>query len=112
MCAQRPYCIHFQFDENINNSIFMLKGHAALTLRSRLKCIMVREDEDTDINLQLPIDTLVLNEIVIDRGSSSYLSNIDLFLDGKYITSVQGDGNFFFFWSHNVDYHHTRMNVL
>lgn len=34
----------------------------------------------------------MLNEVVIDRGPSPYLSNIDLFLDGKYITSVQGDG--------------------
>ena len=35
---------------------------------------------------------LVLNEVVIDRGPSPYLSNIDLYLDGKLITSVQGDG--------------------
>lgn len=28
----------------------------------------------------------------MDRGPSPYLSNIDLFLDGKHITSVQGDG--------------------
>ncbi|KAH8245914.1 hypothetical protein KR038_011801 [Drosophila bunnanda] len=35
---------------------------------------------------------LVLNEVVINRGPSPYLSNIDIFLDGKYITSVQGDG--------------------
>lgn len=34
----------------------------------------------------------VLNEVVIDRGPSPYLCNIDLFLDGKHITSVQGDG--------------------
>lgn len=34
----------------------------------------------------------VLNEVVVDRGPSPYLSNIDLFLDGKHITSVQGDG--------------------
>lgn len=34
----------------------------------------------------------MLNEVVIDRGPSPYLSNIDLFLDGKHITSVQGDG--------------------
>ena len=33
---------------------------------------------------------LVLNEVVIDRGPSPYLSNIDLYLDGKLITSVQG----------------------
>lgn len=29
---------------------------------------------------------------MVDRGPSPYLSNIDLFLDGKHITSVQGDG--------------------
>lgn len=29
---------------------------------------------------------------MIDRGPSPYLCNIDLFLDGKHITSVQGDG--------------------
>ena len=34
---------------------------------------------------------LVLNEVVIDRGPSPYLSNIDLYLDGKLITSVQGN---------------------
>ena len=31
-------------------------------------------------------------QVVIDRGPSPYLSNIDLYLDGKLITSVQGDG--------------------
>lgn len=39
-----------------------------------------------------PSSFLVLNEVVIDRGPSPYLSNIDLYLDGKHITSVQGDG--------------------
>lgn len=43
-----------------------------------------------------PSTILVLNEVVIDRGPSPYLSNIDLFLDGKHITSVQGDGKYEF----------------
>ena len=34
----------------------------------------------------------VLNEVVVDRGSSSFLSNVDLFIEGRYVTSVQGDG--------------------
>lgn len=34
----------------------------------------------------------VLNEVVLDRGPSSYLSNVDLFLDGHLITTVQADG--------------------
>lgn len=29
---------------------------------------------------------------MIDRGPSSYLSNVDVYLDGHLITTVQGDG--------------------
>jgi NAD+ kinase len=95
------------FQEQVTN---VLEGHAALTLRSRLRCIIVRkhierkdsDDSSSDQHLDsastsshqaLPsTNILVLNEVVIDRGPSPYLSNIDLFLDGKHITSVQGDG--------------------
>lgn len=42
----------------------------------------------------------VLNEVVVDRGPSSYLSNVDLYLDGRLITSVQGDGEFIVTWCH------------
>jgi len=35
---------------------------------------------------------LVLNEVVVNRGTSQYLCNLDLFLEGRQITSVQGDG--------------------
>lgn len=34
----------------------------------------------------------MLNEVVLDRGPSSYLGNIDLYIEGKHVTSVQGDG--------------------
>jgi hypothetical protein len=35
---------------------------------------------------------LVLNEAVIDRGSSSYLSSLDCYCDNRMITTVQADG--------------------
>lgn len=35
---------------------------------------------------------MVLNEVVLDRGLSPFLSNLDLYIEGKYITTVQGDG--------------------
>lgn len=76
------------------NFIFYSSGHAALTLRSRLRCIVVRKNEESDQALHPPVTILVLNDIVIDRGPSPYLSNIDLYLDGKLITSVQGDGKY------------------
>jgi len=30
--------------------------------------------------------------VVLDRGLSPFLTNLDLYIDGKYITTVQGDG--------------------
>jgi len=106
-----PFQFH-NFQEQVTN---VLEGHAALTLRSRLRCIIVRKSANENssssssrkeseapasngrimdaANNTLPsTNILVLNEVVIDRGPSPYLSNIDLFLDGKHITSVQGDG--------------------
>ncbi|XP_028135807.2 NAD kinase isoform X5 [Diabrotica virgifera virgifera] len=81
------------FQEQVNN---VLEGHAALTLRSRLRCIVMKkgdgQNKSNDKPTKVPTNVLVLNEVVIDRGPSPYLSNIDLFLDGKHITSVQGDG--------------------
>lgn len=76
----------FQFENFQEQVTNVLEGHAALTLRSRLRCIILRRNEES----KSPTSLLVLNEVVVDRGPSPYLSNIDLFLDGKYITSVQG----------------------
>lgn len=102
-----PFQFH-NFNEQVTN---VLEGHAALTLRSRLRCIIVRKpnsiktthtesfvetssynDSSSSGSTKPSTNILVLNEVVIDRGPSPYLSNIDLFLDGKHITSVQGDG--------------------
>lgn len=119
------------FQEQVTN---VLEGHVALTLRSRLRCMISRKSMGNDSLLKgdppmIPegqmvfnktatatqttppvaaaavagtttngsqyhkqVNILVLNEVVIDRGPSPYLSNIDLYLDGKHITSVQGDG--------------------
>ena len=85
----------FKFDNFHEQVTSVLEGHAALTLRSRLRCIILKKDQEPHKNSRPPTNLLVLNEVVIDRGPSPYLSNIDLYLDGKRITSVQGDGKFF-----------------
>ncbi|XP_043598728.1 NAD kinase-like isoform X1 [Bombus pyrosoma] len=81
----------FEFDNFQEQVTNVLEGHAALTLRSRLRCIIMRKGEE-DKEANPPTNLLVLNEVVVDRGPSPYLSNIDLFIDGKHVTSVQGDG--------------------
>uniref|UniRef100_A0A2K5YYG9 NAD(+) kinase n=1 Tax=Mandrillus leucophaeus TaxID=9568 RepID=A0A2K5YYG9_MANLE len=100
------------------SSLFQVKpastdshGNAAVVLRSRLKVRVVKELRgkktavhnglgengsraaglDMDVGKQA-MQYQVLNEVVIDRGPSSYLSNVDVYLDGHLITTVQGDG--------------------
>ncbi|KAL0123082.1 hypothetical protein PUN28_007606 [Cardiocondyla obscurior] len=81
----------FEFDNFQEQVTNVLEGNAALTLRSRLRCVIMRKNEDSQ-PAEPPTNLLVLNEVVVDRGPSPYLSNIDLFIDGKHVTSVQGDG--------------------
>ena len=33
-----------------------------------------------------------MNEIVLERGPNSFLTNLDLFVDGIYLTTIQADG--------------------
>ncbi|XP_032350844.1 NAD kinase isoform X4 [Camelus ferus] len=88
----------------------VIQGNAAVVLRSRLKVRVVKELRgkkvaipngisengvlaaalDAEVGKQV-MQYQVLNEVVIDRGPSSYLSNVDVYLDGHLITTVQGD---------------------
>uniref|UniRef100_A0A803PSR1 Uncharacterized protein n=1 Tax=Cannabis sativa TaxID=3483 RepID=A0A803PSR1_CANSA len=69
----------------------ILKGPINITLRHRLLCRVIKypakssDDETEDY-------TLVLNEVTIDRGESAYLTFLNCFCDGSFLTSVQGDG--------------------
>uniref|UniRef100_A0AAQ4RHB6 NAD(+) kinase n=1 Tax=Gasterosteus aculeatus aculeatus TaxID=481459 RepID=A0AAQ4RHB6_GASAC len=97
----------FKFDTYQSQVTQIIDGNAAIVLRSRLKVRVLKEscekkarvDEkcivltngDTESSRKAA-EYQVLNEVVVDRGPSSYLSNVDLFLDGHLITTVQGDG--------------------
>uniref|UniRef100_A0A673AFM7 NAD(+) kinase n=1 Tax=Sphaeramia orbicularis TaxID=375764 RepID=A0A673AFM7_9TELE len=98
----------FKFESYKTEVAKVFEGNAAITLRSRLKVKVVKDMEQPppqqEHNGLLPhrhtnseagkvaLQLQVLNEVVVDRGPSSYLSNVDLYLDGRLITSVQGDG--------------------
>ncbi|KAM4871617.1 NAD kinase isoform 1-T4 [Thomomys bottae] len=101
----------FSFEDFQSQVTQVIEGNAAVVLRSRLKVRVVKELRskkvavhnglsenglhasglDTEIGKRA-MQFQVLNEVVIDRGPSSYLSNVDVFLDGHLITTVQGDG--------------------
>ncbi|CAF2103749.1 unnamed protein product [Rotaria magnacalcarata] len=97
----------FKFHENILNEV--LSGKVAVLLRTRLNCTIIKEGSDNVLTSDTPDDSvrtnetntsnnvggmshLALNEVVIDRGPNSYLSNLDLYINDKFITKVQGDG--------------------
>ncbi|KAM9789775.1 NAD kinase b [Neosynchiropus ocellatus] len=102
----------FKFESYKTEVAKVFEGNAAITLRSRLKVKVVkdllpsahgREEQQEHNGLpprghssseagKVTLQLQVLNEVVVDRGPSSYLSNVDLYLDGRLITSVQGDG--------------------
>uniref|UniRef100_A0A3B5KZR2 NAD(+) kinase n=1 Tax=Xiphophorus couchianus TaxID=32473 RepID=A0A3B5KZR2_9TELE len=97
----------FKFDTYQSQVTQIIEGNAAIVLRSRLQVRVLKEnwekkdtvDEKGIILTNKDLETSrkamqyqVLNEVVVDRGPSSYLSNVDLFLDGHLITTVQGDG--------------------
>ncbi|CAH1772485.1 unnamed protein product [Owenia fusiformis] len=83
----------------------VLEGNAALTLRSRLKCVvhklaidgpdMFEREKSPETHHHHHTSKkhiMVLNEVVVDRGPCPYLCNVDLYMDGRHVTSVQGDG--------------------
>uniref|UniRef100_A0AAX7V2A3 NAD(+) kinase n=1 Tax=Astatotilapia calliptera TaxID=8154 RepID=A0AAX7V2A3_ASTCA len=88
----------FKFESYKTEVAKVFEGNAAITLRSRLKVkvpehngLLPHGHTNTDAG-RVTLQLQVLNEVVVDRGPSSYLSNVDLYLDGRLITSVQGDG--------------------
>jgi NAD+ kinase len=58
-----------------------------ITLRMRLCCEIFRRGYDQPEQVHE-----VLNEVVIDRGSSSFLTNIECYVQGRFVTRVQADG--------------------
>jgi len=74
----------------------VIEGDACLTLRSRLHCKLFRngkphEGEETDC-LSEREEFHILNEAVIDRGNSPYLTDVLCYCNDVQITTVRADG--------------------
>lgn len=68
----------------------VLERPFSITLRSRLQCHVIRDAAKDEVETEEPI--LVLNEVTIDRGMSSYLTYLECYCDSSFVTCVQGDG--------------------
>ena len=73
-----------------------MRGPLHISLRYRLNCRIIRASDPPEE----PWDTrkisrdshLVLNEVSIDRGISSFLTFLECYCDNSFMTCVQGDG--------------------
>ncbi|EPS71079.1 hypothetical protein M569_03679, partial [Genlisea aurea] len=69
----------------------ILGGPMSITLRHRLQCHIIRDEAKSEYESEGP-PMLVLNEVTIDRGISSFLTNLECYCDNSFVTCVQGDG--------------------
>lgn len=76
----------------------VVKGESKLTLRARLFCTLFRKPrekdahEDSGSRLSDREEFHVLNEMVVDRGPSPYLTDVICSCDGHEITTIRADG--------------------
>ncbi|KAM4100917.1 hypothetical protein ACJW30_05G105000 [Castanea mollissima] len=62
----------------------VLKGPISITLRGSLQCHVIRDAAKNEYETEEPI--LVLNEVPIDRGISSYLTNLECYCDNSFVS--------------------------
>jgi len=68
---------------------FGMDGQICLSIRMRLDCRIINREGAIRARYN------VLNEVVIDRGSSPYLAALECFCDDVHLTTVQADGVIF-----------------
>jgi NAD+ kinase len=68
---------------------FGANNQICLSMRMRLECQVINREGVVRARFN------VLNEVVIDRGSSPYLAALECFCDDVHLTTVQADGVIF-----------------
>jgi len=71
-----------------------IKGGVPITLRMRLECTLVKAHDSTRNGGAggSSHSYTVLNEVLVDRGPSPFLSKIEAYDRGQLITTIQADG--------------------
>ncbi|KAL3903557.1 MAG: hypothetical protein SGARI_005325, partial [Bacillariaceae sp.] len=87
--AKSPYDSTDNNDGSPPKFTFGLGDFICMTIRMRLDCRVVNREGVVRARYN------VLNEVVIDRGSSPYLAALECFCDDVHLTTVQADGVIF-----------------
>ncbi|CAI5744247.1 unnamed protein product [Peronospora destructor] len=78
----------FHSDNVVEELTTVIDGGFYMSLRSRLACTVYRGGKEREISGNLH----ALNEIVIERGSSGALVELNCFCDGLEVTKIAADG--------------------
>lgn len=93
------FLTNFEF-ENYKSHLNAVMGDVGMrvNLRMRFTCTVFRKDRSKGADADAVEEGEqfeVLNELVIDRGPSPYVSNLELYADNELLTVVQADGCIF-----------------
>ncbi|OJJ97001.1 hypothetical protein ASPACDRAFT_54324 [Aspergillus aculeatus ATCC 16872] len=93
------FLTNFEF-ENYKDHLNAVMGDVGMrvNLRMRFTCTVFRKDRSKGAEagaVEEGEQFEVLNELVIDRGPSPYVSNLELYADNDLLTVVQADGCIF-----------------
>ncbi|KAI9369880.1 ATP-NAD kinase-like domain-containing protein [Aspergillus egyptiacus] len=93
------FLTNFEF-ENYKSHLNAVMGDVGMrvNLRMRFTCTVFRKDQSKGAeagSVEEGEQFEVLNELVIDRGPSPYVSNLELYADNDLLTVVQADGCIF-----------------
>lgn len=95
-CGTLGFLTAFHIDDYQEVLSRVIAGNACLTLRSRLHCKLKRVNKphnDEERGCLSDRDEFhILNEVVIDRGNSPYLTDILVYCNDVQITTVRADG--------------------
>lgn len=80
------FLTNFEFETYDKSLERLFTKKITTKLRMRLSCIVVRESTNQIIERQ------ILNELVIDRGPSPFISNLEVYGNGSLLTVAQADG--------------------
>lgn len=88
-----PNMPSYPYEPTVNDVVarptFGVEDYICMTIRMRLDCRIVSKEGVVRARYN------VLNEVVIDRGSSPYLAALECFCDDVHLTTVQADGVIF-----------------
>ncbi|PWW78232.1 ATP-NAD kinase [Tuber magnatum] len=85
------FLTNFQFESYKEHLNKVLAEGMRVNMRMRFTCTVYRDEGDGQMSEGDQFE--VLNELVIDRGPSPYVSNLELYGDDDLLTVVQADGS-------------------